>query len=161
MKTFSNLWLSSWILLRMRNFSNNSCRENQNKHFMFNNVFPENRAVYDTVEKFGGARGAINDVTVWRKRVVWWISKATRTDRHCHAHVLRHTHGRVLTHTNKYITLIAFPLQQWFANAPQYYVIRTSSYSFSMHVLPAISSSIFLQVYKFWCPSLCSFLSFN
>jgi hypothetical protein len=104
MKTFSNLWLPSWILLRMRNVSNNSCRENQNKHFMFSNVFPENHTVYDTVEKFGGARGAINDVAIWRKRVAWWISMATRTDRYCHAHVLRHTHGRVLTHTNKYIT---------------------------------------------------------
>jgi hypothetical protein len=34
---------------------------------------------------------------------------------HAHAHV----------HTIKYLILIAFPQQQWFANAPKYYVIRT------------------------------------
>jgi hypothetical protein len=29
------------ILLRMRDVSDKSCRENQHKHFMFNNVFPK------------------------------------------------------------------------------------------------------------------------
>jgi hypothetical protein len=33
--------ISRWILLRMRNVSDKSCRENQNTHFMFNNVFPK------------------------------------------------------------------------------------------------------------------------
>ena len=35
--------LSHWILLRMRNVSDKTCRENQNTHFMFS----ENRAVYE------------------------------------------------------------------------------------------------------------------
>jgi len=30
---------SRWIILTMRNFADKSCRENQNKHFMFNNAF--------------------------------------------------------------------------------------------------------------------------
>jgi len=35
------------VLLRMRNFSDKSCRENQNTHFKFNKFFPpENRVVY-------------------------------------------------------------------------------------------------------------------
>jgi hypothetical protein len=33
--------ISRWILLRMRNVSDKSCRENQNIHFMFNNFFPK------------------------------------------------------------------------------------------------------------------------
>jgi len=35
------------FLLRMRNFSDKICRENQNTHFMFSNFFFENRAVYE------------------------------------------------------------------------------------------------------------------
>jgi len=30
---------SDWILLRKKNISDKSCRENQNTHFMFNNLF--------------------------------------------------------------------------------------------------------------------------
>jgi hypothetical protein len=40
--------ISPWILLRMRNYSDRSCRENQNTHFMLNNIFSENCAVYNT-----------------------------------------------------------------------------------------------------------------
>jgi hypothetical protein len=39
------------IILRMRNVSDKSCRENQNTHFMFSNVFSENRAVYKKMWK--------------------------------------------------------------------------------------------------------------
>jgi hypothetical protein len=42
---------SRWVLLRMRNISDKSCRENQSTHFMFNNFFPENRAVYEIMWK--------------------------------------------------------------------------------------------------------------
>jgi hypothetical protein len=36
----------------MRNVLNKSYKENQNTHFMFNNVlFPENRAVYEIMSK--------------------------------------------------------------------------------------------------------------
>jgi hypothetical protein len=46
---------SRWNLLRMWNVSDKSCRENQNKLFMINNAFSENRTLYeikweDTVE---------------------------------------------------------------------------------------------------------------
>jgi hypothetical protein len=37
--TFMNV--SRSILLKMRNISDKRRRENQNKHFMFNNVFPK------------------------------------------------------------------------------------------------------------------------
>jgi hypothetical protein len=35
------------VLFRMINVLDKNCRENQNTHFMFNNAFPENRAVYE------------------------------------------------------------------------------------------------------------------
>jgi hypothetical protein len=41
--------VSRQILLRMRNVSDEICRENQNTRFIFKNVFffPESRAVYE------------------------------------------------------------------------------------------------------------------
>ena len=38
--------ISHLILVRMGNISHPDRTENQNVHFMFNNGFPENRAVY-------------------------------------------------------------------------------------------------------------------
>jgi len=38
-------------ILRIRNFSDESCGENQNKHFVFNNFFFENGAVYEIMGK--------------------------------------------------------------------------------------------------------------
>jgi hypothetical protein len=38
------------VLLRMRNVSDKSCRENQNTHFMFHNFF-ENHAIYEIMWK--------------------------------------------------------------------------------------------------------------
>ena len=35
----------------MRNVLEKSCTENQNTHFMFNNFFFENRAIYDIMSK--------------------------------------------------------------------------------------------------------------
>ena len=56
----------------MRNVLDKNCRENQNIYFMFNS------AVYN-VKKYGEAKGATNDVTMWRIRVACWISFATCT----------------------------------------------------------------------------------
>jgi hypothetical protein len=39
--------VSHSVLLRMRNVSDKSFRENQNTHFMNNNLFSENHAVYE------------------------------------------------------------------------------------------------------------------
>jgi hypothetical protein len=44
--------ISRWVIFRMRNVSNEICRENQNTQFMFNSVFfSENRAVCETMWK--------------------------------------------------------------------------------------------------------------
>jgi hypothetical protein len=38
---FTFMIISRWILLRMRNVLDKSCRENQNTHFTFSNFFPD------------------------------------------------------------------------------------------------------------------------
>ena len=40
-----------WILLRMRNMSDKSCRENQDTYFMFSNLLSENHAIYKIMWK--------------------------------------------------------------------------------------------------------------
>jgi hypothetical protein len=50
------------IPLKMRNVSGQSCRENQNMHFMFNNSPPPNHSIYeDNVEKYCRARQATDN----------------------------------------------------------------------------------------------------
>jgi len=45
------LIISRSFLLRMRNVSDKICRENQNTHFVFNDFFFENCAVYEIMRK--------------------------------------------------------------------------------------------------------------
>jgi hypothetical protein len=120
---------SRWILLRMRNISNKICRENQNTHFMFSNVFSKIVPFIRQFRKILVEPEAINDVTIRRICIACWIVKTTRTRIYTPTLPGTHTHARtytrIRTHTNQCTILIAFPLQQWFANAPQYYVIRT------------------------------------
>jgi hypothetical protein len=118
-RLFTFITISRWILPRRRSFLDKSCRENQNPHFMSNNVFGKSCRLGDNVEKCGGARGATNDVTVWRMRVACWISKATRT--HAHARPgLRSTihtmHAR--SNTDKRVIFLVFHGNNGFANAP-------------------------------------------
>jgi hypothetical protein len=70
--------------------------------------FPENGAVYENVEKCGGAREATNGVTIWRIRVACWISKVTRAP------------ARAYTHRQKYLMLALFPRLQLFLNVTLY-----------------------------------------
>jgi hypothetical protein len=81
------------LLLRIRNVSGESCRENQNKHFTFNYSIFENRAVYEIVVKNIVELGR-PQITTRRMRIVCWITKATNTP-------------------SEYVKIIAFPRQQW------------------------------------------------
>jgi len=78
----------------MRKFSGQSCREIQNKHFVFNNFFFsfENRAVYEIMWK-NIVQPDRPQMTIWRMPIACWIPKATKT-------------------LSEYVTLIAFQLQQ-------------------------------------------------
>ena len=81
--------MSRSFLLRMRNVSDKSCRENQNTHFVFPNFFfrKSYRTRDNTVE-----RGRPH-MTIWCTRIARWILKATNTNLGC-------------------VILIDFPLQQ-------------------------------------------------
>ena len=65
-----------------------SCRENQNIHFIFN--FFLNCAIYEIMWIMWPGRP---HVTTWRMRIACWISKVTNTN-------------------SEYVLLTAFPLQQ-------------------------------------------------
>jgi hypothetical protein len=70
--------ISCSVLLRMRNVSAKICRANQNTHFMFNNFFPDNRAVYEIM--WGGGYAAEPNrphMKIRHMRFVCWIPKAT------------------------------------------------------------------------------------
>jgi len=77
----------------MRNVSDKSCRETQNSHFIFNNFFFENRAVYKIMWR-NTEEQSRPQMTIWRMRITCWIPKATNTH-------------------SEYVILIAFPSQQW------------------------------------------------
>ena len=62
----------------MRIVSHKSCRENQNTHFVFSD-FLENSTVYEVMWKNIVERGR-PPMTIWRKRIAFWITKATNTE---------------------------------------------------------------------------------
>jgi hypothetical protein len=80
------------VLLEMGYISIGSCKENRNTHFMFNNFFPENRAVCENRCK-NILEADRQQMEIWRTRVASWIPEITNT------------------HT-EYVIIIAFPLQQ-------------------------------------------------
>ena len=101
--------LSLSVLFRIRNVSNNICRENQNTHFIFNNFFRKSCLFSYNVEKFCRVG---QPKMIWRMRIICWITKFS------HTHTHKHTHSQ-------YVIFFAFPLQQWFTNSHRSYVIRT------------------------------------
>jgi hypothetical protein len=48
---FTFMTISRWILLRMRNVSNKTCKETQNTHFKFNNASSANRTLYEKYQR--------------------------------------------------------------------------------------------------------------
>jgi len=67
----SFLIISLSFLLRMRNISCESCREDQNTHFMFSNF--ENLAVYEIMWKNIIESGR-PQMTIWCMRIACWIT---------------------------------------------------------------------------------------
>jgi hypothetical protein len=113
--------------------------------------FRKSHRLWDNVEKYSGDREATNDVTIWRIRVACRISKATRTYAHAHVHspgthmhARRHKHAR----TDQYVTLIAFPQQQWFRER---YVIRTLPVLFwCWKLVTVMVETKFLRLFNIW-----------
>ena len=48
---FTFILISRWIILKMKNVSNKSCRENQNTRFTFSNFFPKFVPIYEIMWK--------------------------------------------------------------------------------------------------------------
>ena len=76
------LVISRSLVLRMKNASDKICRENQDTHLMFSNIFFffENLAIYEVMWKNTVERGR-PQMTIWRICIACWIPKATNT--HC------------------------------------------------------------------------------
>jgi hypothetical protein len=98
--TFSVIRVSR-LILRKKNVSDKSCRENQTSHFMLSN-FLENRATYEimwkNIVKLGGPQ-----MTIWHVHFACWIPEATNTH-------------------SDYIILLLFHCCNGCTNAPQCYV---------------------------------------
>ena len=65
---YTFLIISHSFLLRMRDVSDKSCRENQNTYFIFNKHFVENRTVYEIMWKNNLELGRPR-LTIWRMRI--------------------------------------------------------------------------------------------
>jgi len=86
---YTFLIISRSVLLRMRNVSDKSCRENQNTHFVFSFFY---RTVDDVMwENILEPDGV--QMTIWRMPTACWIRKA------------------IYTHS-EFGVLIPFPMQQ-------------------------------------------------
>jgi hypothetical protein len=76
-KTINIFNISRSFLLRMRNVSDKSCRENQNTHFVFSNFFSNIVPCMRKCGKNTVVRGK-SQMTVWLMRIACSIPKATR-----------------------------------------------------------------------------------
>jgi hypothetical protein len=86
------MMISRWIIHRMRNLSDKSFRESQNKRFMTNNFFTK---IVPFMRQCGKRLKADRaQMTIWRMSAACLITKAT--DKH-----------------SEYVILIALPLLQW------------------------------------------------
>ena len=89
--TFFNI--SHSVLLIIRNISDKICTENQNTHYILNNFFFENPAIYEIIWK-NIVEQDRPQITIWRMRIACWITKTSNT-------------------YSEYVILIAFQLQIW------------------------------------------------
>jgi hypothetical protein len=87
--------ISDWILPRMRNISDKSCKENQNTCLCLVTFPCKSCRLWDNMEKYGTTRQATDDNITRRMRFACWITKATDTH-------------------SEYIILTAFSRQLWF-----------------------------------------------
>jgi hypothetical protein len=64
------------LILRMKNVSDTSCRENQNTHSVFSNFLFSSLAFYEIMWK-NNVKPDRPQTTIWSMRIAGWISKAT------------------------------------------------------------------------------------
>jgi len=83
-----------WIVCRIRNVSDGSCKNNQNTYFIFNKFFWISCRLWGNVEKHGTARQVTDEDITLRMHIACWITKTTNTH-------------------SEYVIFIALPLQRW------------------------------------------------
>ena len=80
MKTFLRVWRLAKFFVEWEMFSTKVVEKIKTHILCRVTFFPRKSCrLWDNVEKYDGARGATNDVTIWRIWVACWISKATCT----------------------------------------------------------------------------------
>ena len=75
---YTFLIISRLFLLRMRNVSDKSCRENLNTYIVFSKFFFLNRAIYELIWKCILDLGR-PPMQTWLMHIACWIPKATNT----------------------------------------------------------------------------------
>ena len=83
---YTSMIISRPVLLRMRNISEKICRENQNTHFVFRNIFRKSCCLLGNVKKYGKTRQATDDNTIRRTRLACRVTKATDTCSECYTY---------------------------------------------------------------------------
>jgi hypothetical protein len=86
----------------MGNVLNKSCRKNQNTILFSITFIRKSRRLRNNVEKYGGARGATNDVIIWRIRVACWIRTRMHTSMRIDTPTRPDTHTRTHEHAGIY-----------------------------------------------------------
>ena len=123
--------ISCSVLLRMRNVSDKSCRENQNTHFMSNNISRKYCHLWDIVEKCGRARQVTHGNIIRRMCFVCWIKRATNT------------------HSEYVILIVFFYCNNNCTNAPRCYVYTYISYLvFCLSLWPSIRRNRLTDFYE-------------
>jgi len=86
--------VSRSVHLRMRNISDKSCKQDKNRHIVFNDFFFKSRAVYEIMRK-NIVEQYRPQMTKWPMRIACWVPKTTSTK-------------------SEYVIIFVFPLQQSF-----------------------------------------------
>jgi hypothetical protein len=124
--------ISYWIILRMKNVSNKSWRQNQNTHFTFNNFFRKSYRLWCNVDEYGKARQATDDDIMRRRKDAICLLDNKSKDTNLHSY---------------YLILIAFPRQKWVIRTLLNYVIRTLPVVYKMLALLRRKSGLELHLF--------------
>jgi hypothetical protein len=100
---YTILVISPPVLLRMRNVSDRSCKENQNTHSVLKNFFPKNRAVYVIMWK-NIVQPDRRQMTIRRMRISCWIPKVTDT----HSQYVKHINFLLHKWLNEGATMLRY-----------------------------------------------------
>jgi hypothetical protein len=102
------------IIFAMKYISDESCRENENTHFMFHNFYKKSCRLWDNIEQWGGAWEATDDNIVLRMRFAYWITKTTHTHIRCNTYYF--STATVVTRTLFSVTLYVHCLSCYLVN---------------------------------------------